>query len=244
MKISLIVSLALYLLFYPSIIFAVGWCKNCTVGGITSSCIYTHVKYQTPTARTLTTTESVRGDSTAIDGGFDLDWITGTTYYTEYVYQLVTYWNSASNSWVGPTSILYYNARLQSPGTSDPTLPDDATPELCGGEDCSAKEGESAGWELVNYIQGQSPIPSNTCSGTCATEAKVVNSLPCSGTSCAATIQFFYTGEACGSGTQVETEDEEPSLCETEWAAKKNECGGSANIGSFDWSTCTLAQSC
>ncbi|MBM9615280.1 hypothetical protein JWJ90_13430 [Desulfobulbus rhabdoformis] len=104
---------------------------------------------------------------------------------------------------------------------------------------CADKAGTSAGWQLINYTEGSTPVPQNTCVDGCQVEASQINELPCSGSSCAATVQFTYTGQECGAGEYINTDPEQPSACETQWTAKKNECGGAANIGSFDWSTCT-----
>jgi len=118
--------------------------------------------------------------------------------------------------------------------------PSTAYPSGCEVPDpCADKAGTSAGWQLINYTEGTTPVPQGTCVDGCQVEASQINELPCSGSSCAATVQFTYTGQECGAGEDINTDPEQPSACETQWTAKKNECGGAANIGSFDWSTCT-----
>jgi hypothetical protein len=140
-----------------------------------------------------------------------------------------------------------YYAWLNSVGAVA-SLPAEPPKNFCQPDDpCADKAGTSAGWQLINYTEGTTPVPQNTCVDGCQVEASQINELPCSGSSCAATVQFTYTGDQCAAGDDINTQPEQPSACETQWAAKKNECGGAANIASFDWSSCTgecLSEGC
>ncbi|MDD2466172.1 MAG: hypothetical protein PHI97_19400 [Desulfobulbus sp.] len=126
---------------------ATGFCKDCTVNGITSKCIYTYVVWGDATSRTLTTTDSLVMDSYEKSGGWDDKYDTGTSYYLQPLYRTYTYWFDSQQKWV-TSSLSYYNARTKSVKTSELSL-SEAFPSMdadtCSEGACDNSDDDSDG---------------------------------------------------------------------------------------------------
>lgn len=120
------------------------------------------------------------------------------------------------------------------PNTSHPTGPG----ANCGVNPCAAKAGQS-NYKLDVRNEGTPANLGDSCYEDCKTTAEELWE-DCLNDQCVSSIKHTYTGDECnGQPAITDLDPQQPDRCTEELNAKIAACGGSLNVQSFNFETCT-----
>lgn len=106
-------------------------------------------------------------------------------------------------------------------------------------DQCSLLTGQVR-YDLKQYDDpDQPPVSGNSCYEDCQQSSEILWN-DCLAGSCVASVKYTATGQACGVETSVENlQTDPPDRCTDQINEKIAQCGGSLNVLSFDFETCT-----
>lgn len=106
-------------------------------------------------------------------------------------------------------------------------------------DSCSNKAGQ-INYKLQTYNESSPPSPNLSCYEGCQTSPEILWD-DCINGGCVASIKYTYTGQSCNGETEVDNlmPGPAPDRCTDQLEAKIAQCGGSMNVMSFDFETCT-----
>lgn len=111
----------------------------------------------------------------------------------------------------------------------------------CSGP-CEAKTGQSV-YDLKSNISESSPLPALSCNDGCQVTSEIAwTQCINDNIDCLSSVKYTYNGNSCSQGDPTLNEGltpDPPNNCQFEIADKIAECGGSLNISSYDFQTCT-----
>lgn len=95
-------------------------------------------------------------------------------------------------------------------------------------------------YDLKQYDNEDNPPAStNVCTENCQNSAEILWN-DCLAGSCVASVKYTTTGQSCGTEPVVnDTTTDPPDRCTNEINEKIQQCGGSLNVLSFDFESCT-----
>lgn len=103
---------------------------------------------------------------------------------------------------------------------------------------CVEKQGQS-NYNLEAHIQSSKPSTENKCYENCQQSTEILWE-DCINDSCVSSMKFTYTGAKCSTEPVLSDVDgTPPNRCNDELDAKIAACGGSLNVQSFDFESCT-----
>jgi len=105
-------------------------------------------------------------------------------------------------------------------------------------QSCASKTGQ-VNYDLQNF-NSSSPLSGGTaCYDDCQQSSEILWT-DCIGSSCIASVKYTATGQPCGVETSVDNlQTDHPDRCTDQINEKIQQCGGSLNVLSFDFESCT-----
>lgn len=168
-----------------------------------------------------------------------------------YVSTHLSSWNPSTLVWDVISNVITGSARFK-PSDVDSILKQNATehsaprPDVsanpsnwCDPSPCQAVQGQHR-YDLKLHLESAPPSTGQTCYEDCAQTAEILWTDCLNPDECASSIKYTFTGNSCQGGTPVTGLDESaPSRCNDQLEAKIAECGGSLNVQSFDFESCS-----
>lgn len=103
---------------------------------------------------------------------------------------------------------------------------------------CEPKQG-TVNYNLESHLESVTPSTAARCYDGCRQSVEIMWE-DCLNESCVSSMKYTYTGEQCTNEAQLaDVDSEPPNRCNEQLDQKIASCGGTLNVQSFDFETCT-----